>query len=346
MGSIFSTNRILLAALALVAVVTTIAVRNDTAVSPLHTANRLLGFIGIQIGQESANQSEGDPQPSGSSELPAKSGKVTTRNEMTVTNSAGDIKVTPPKTPNVTLSPTVSPLSPSVSPKTPTPSPTPKIYAWLTPTPAPTQTPVPTTVLSPSPTASPTPPPTDTPSPTPAQSVTPLHPVVINEIAWMGTATSSNDEWMELYNPNPVAIDLTGWTLKSLTGPSFDPKITLLPGKIIQQYGYFLLERSDDNTISDIPADQTYTGALNNDPTSEILELRDYNGNLVDSVGGSGAWFAGNNTDKSSMERKDPLAIGTDPANWATNNGTIINGHDAANQPILGTPRAKNSVTP
>ena len=37
--------------------------------------------------------------------------------------------------------------------------------------------------------------------------------LVINEIAWAGTAASSADEWIELFNPTDQPIDLSGWTL-------------------------------------------------------------------------------------------------------------------------------------
>jgi hypothetical protein len=34
--------------------------------------------------------------------------------------------------------------------------------------------------------------------------------IVINEIAWSGTAASYADEWIELHNPSPQPIDLSG----------------------------------------------------------------------------------------------------------------------------------------
>ena len=43
------------------------------------------------------------------------------------------------------------------------------------------------------------------------------------------------------------------------------------------------------------------------------------------------------------MERIDPTLPDT-PENWATNDGVTINGHDADGEPILGTPKARNSV--
>jgi len=37
--------------------------------------------------------------------------------------------------------------------------------------------------------------------------------IVINEIAWMGTENSANDEWIELYSDQQV--NLTGWILEA-----------------------------------------------------------------------------------------------------------------------------------
>ena len=37
--------------------------------------------------------------------------------------------------------------------------------------------------------------------------------IVINEVAWAGTAASSADEWIELKNNTSTDIDMSGWTL-------------------------------------------------------------------------------------------------------------------------------------
>jgi uncharacterized repeat protein (TIGR01451 family) len=37
--------------------------------------------------------------------------------------------------------------------------------------------------------------------------------VIINEVAWAGTAADSRDEWIELRNLGTIPVDLTGWTL-------------------------------------------------------------------------------------------------------------------------------------
>jgi phosphatidylserine/phosphatidylglycerophosphate/cardiolipin synthase-like enzyme len=149
--------------------------------------------------------------------------------------------------------------------------------------------------------------------------------IIINEVAWMGTTASYNDEWLELYNNTSSAIDLSGWTLNALDGA---PAISLSGS--ISAGGYYLLERTDDNTVSEVNADLVYTGALGN--SGETLELRDSSGNLIDSVD---AWYAGDNTSKATMERIDSQASGTDSTNWVTSTDTYTEGY--------GTPRSLNS---
>jgi len=172
-------------------------------------------------------------------------------------------------------------------------------------------TPTPTDEVSPTPTDKLTPTPTGEPSPT--ESL-----VVINEVAWAGT-------------------DLTGWTLLATDGA---PSITL-SGTVPAQ-GYFLLERSGDDTVKNVAADQIYSGALSN--SGEILELKNSSAQLLDAANSNGGgWPGGDSSAKKSMERIDPLLFDTDD-NWATNNGTTINGTDATDNPILGTPKAINST--
>jgi len=114
--------------------------------------------------------------------------------------------------------------------------------------------------------------------------------IIINEIAWMGTANSANDEWIELYNNTDSPVNLEGWNLKNIK----------LAG-IIPAKGFYLLERTDDSTLPQITADQIYTGALNN--KGEELELYDNLGNLIDLVDASSGWPAGDNSIKQTMER-------------------------------------------
>lgn len=120
--------------------------------------------------------------------------------------------------------------------------------------------------------------------------------VLINEIAWMGTEESYNNEWLELYNPTDLNISLEGWVLKAVDGT---PEIKF--SGTIPSFSFYLLERSSDNTIPAVTANQIYTGALNNN--GEKLELFDNLGNLIDSIDCSKGWLAGDNQTKKTIER-------------------------------------------
>ena len=160
--------------------------------------------------------------------------------------------------------------------------------------------------------------------------------IVISEVAWGGTAAQSADEWIELHNPTAVPINLSGWTLSD--GGTIQITLT----GVISAGGFYLLERTDDNTVSDIPADQFYTGALSN--SGETLELRDSGSVLVDTANGDGGgWPAGSGSpDYLSMERDGPDVADIDE-NWHSNDTVERNGLDAAGNPINGTPRQPNS---
>lgn len=169
-----------------------------------------------------------------------------------------------------------------------------------------------------------------------APAVTPGD-VVINEVVWMGHSGYPADEWIELYNATDQDVDLSGWTLFSSDGtPTVD-----LTG-VISAHDYYLLERSGDDTVSDTPADQIYTGDLL--IGGEVLTLTDGTSQVIDTanVENGGAWPAGSNEPDYSMERRNPILADSD-ANWCTNDGVTRNGLDAGGHPINGTPKAQNS---
>lgn len=163
--------------------------------------------------------------------------------------------------------------------------------------------------------------------------------VVINEVAWGGTAASPADEWIELYNNTGATISLEGWHLVD------DDNLSLSLSGIISPHGYYLIERADDNTVSDIPADwfgSFGSGGLSN--SGEVLTLTDNLDNVIDTANADGGgWPEGSGSPNYySMERKDPTAPDI-AANWCTNDGVTQNGLDAGGNPINGTPKAPNS---
>lgn len=160
--------------------------------------------------------------------------------------------------------------------------------------------------------------------------------VIINEVAWAGTTSSlTSDEWIELYNATNATINITGWTLRAADGT---PNITL--NGTIPAGGYFLLERDDENTVSDIPADQIYTGELSN--SGEALTLRDGANQVIDTANGNGgAWPKGSSSTYETMERVGTSA--ESDSSWVTNSSAKRNGKNANGGNILGTPKSSNS---
>lgn len=123
--------------------------------------------------------------------------------------------------------------------------------------------------------------------------------VVINEIAWMGTAVSATDEWIELFNTSSEDISLAGWKLAADDGA---PSISLSGS--VPAGGYYLLERTDDTTVPDVTADKIYSGDLGN--AGETLQLFDGQGIIVDTAAGGSDWksLGGYNTTKDTPQRQ------------------------------------------
>ena len=148
--------------------------------------------------------------------------------------------------------------------------------------------------------------------------------IVINEIAWMGTEKAASDEWLELYNNANYGINLNGWSLK-IQG-SFQIVLKgMIPAK-----GFYLLERSDDQTLPNIPTDMIFKGSLAN--KGQKIGLYNKAGILIDEVDCSQGWFSGDNASKQTMERISPEKDGSFAGSWQTS------------VPLGGTPRIKNSL--
>ncbi len=164
-------------------------------------------------------------------------------------------------------------------------------------------------------------------------------PVVINEVAWAGTSSArAEDEWIELYNTTALNISLVGWNLRSATD---NTPYTSLSGTIAGR-GFFVLERTDDTTISDAAAHQTYAGALNN--SGEQLILSRASTTIDQTPSSCNPWCGGSAIAYTTMERINPLASGTDQTNWRTFQGFLANSRNADNAAIQGTPGRRNSM--
>lgn len=153
----------------------------------------------------------------------------------------------------------------------------------------------------------------------------PARSIVINEVAWMGSVNSANDEWFELKNISNDIVDISDWRIFDR-----DEQINITIPKITKLYpqAIYLLERGSDSAVPGTAADYIYESAGNGAPSlknsDEGLRIFDGNCNLMDEVLVSSNWPAGDNSSKATMERRIDLS-------WQTSS---FSG---------GTPRQENS---
>ncbi len=156
--------------------------------------------------------------------------------------------------------------------------------------------------------------------------------VIITEIMYdpQSSETTTQTQYIEIANTTPNAINLNGWTIddEDSDGPNTLPDVTLPPYGIAVicggtqadfegawGSGYLIISLKDDG--------QTMFN-MSNSPssTSEIIQLRDNNGNLVDEVNYDDASPWPSNNDQSSIYLNIPkdqmnATSNNDGANWA-----------------------------
>ena len=154
--------------------------------------------------------------------------------------------------------------------------------------------------------------------------------MIFNEIAWMGSPSSSVAEWMEVKNISTDEIDLSGWELLNASGKI---KISFSDGDTVAPGGLLLLSRGSAGANSvaggastSASGAKTYSGDLVN--AGDVLALMDPQCAVSDYLDASHGWPGGNNTTKATLERD------ADGVGWHT---SALPG---------GTPGAENSAGP
>lgn len=188
------------------------------------------------------------------------------------------------------------------------------------------------------------------PANTPTSTSAPVYPplsLVINEVGWAGTAASSNDEWVEFYNPGSSDINLSGWDLNGLNSYYTSGNFTVPLSGAILAGGYFVLAENS-NVFQNVTISQT-SSSLSLLNSYEALQLISPADTLVDTANysGSEAWPAGSaSPNYASMERYYPPG-GTIPADgpssWVTFAGsTAATPLDRNGNHVYGTPGGLN----
>ncbi|MEK7531926.1 MAG: hypothetical protein AAB545_03310 [Patescibacteria group bacterium] len=177
-------------------------------------------------------------------------------------------------------------------------------------------------------------------------------PIVINEIGWAGTASSSANEWIELFNNTSYHIDLSKIVLRAEDGA---PELSL-SGSIAPN-SFFLIERTDDDSVPGVSGDLLlpFSGSgessgLSNDGEKLLLEHKINDAEIVildetpEISEECRKWCAGVSFGvvlRIPMARINPLTSGTNPENWRDGN-TFFEPAGLLGSQIYGTPRGEN----
>lgn len=138
---------------------------------------------------------------------------------------------------------------------------------------------------------------------------------VITEVGWMGSDASPNDEWVEIFNPDPQPIDTADYVL--IEGAT----AKALPAGTIPDQGFLVLERQASSTPLEAPDAQLFaftSGLTNNGETLCLCPVGTTTCDAsCDVANPGGAWFAGSNdAPKRSMERVDVALDGAVAGSW------------------------------
>jgi hypothetical protein len=153
--------------------------------------------------------------------------------------------------------------------------------------------------------------------------------VVINEI--YADPTPSNGmpdaEYIELYNADSLAFELSGWKLVNSTTVKTIPPFALLPNEYV-----IICDASNTSLFPNSIGISALTALTN---SSDSLTLLDINNNVIDIVSYTDDWYNSNEKSEGgwSIEQINPYKICSGKLNWS-----------ASNNVIGGTPGIQNSI--
>ena len=186
-------------------------------------------------------------------------------------------------------------------------------------------------------------------------------PLIINEVAWAGSNTFTEDEWIEVKNMTSSTLDLSHFVITDSAGTrTIQLSGTIAPVGDSTGTGFLVVERNAE-AVSGVP----------NVLTSDFTQLSDAGEQLllqwgdgvatttIDStpvVATCSGWCAGaspgsigysvrkgTTTMNLTMEREDNSTDGILASSWQTTDAYISYGSDRSQSGIYGTPGAANS---
>ncbi|MFH2142941.1 MAG: CotH kinase family protein [Bacteroidota bacterium] len=165
------------------------------------------------------------------------------------------------------------------------------------------------------------------------EDTTYVNPLIINEINYNSLITFDPKDWIEIYNPNPMQINLNGWRIMD------DNNLNIFEfqqNDVIDSAGFLIVCKDTSAFRSLYPGVAPYTGNISfgfGIPT-DMVRLYDYGNNLVDLVSyySFSPWPEEANGWGPTLELLYPYLDNSIPQSWV------------ANQGYLGTPGEQNRV--
>jgi hypothetical protein len=156
--------------------------------------------------------------------------------------------------------------------------------------------------------------------------------IIINEINYKSSIISNSEDWIELYNPNQINMDISGWSIKDNNNNNnfyFPNETSLGPNE------YLICAKNIDQFISVFPDVVNIIGSfdfgLSNN--GDQIRLFDSDNQLIDSLEYQTFFPWPDANSENTIELIDPLEDNTIPNNWLV---SLINN---------GTPGSVNSVS-
>jgi len=188
-------------------------------------------------------------------------------------------------------------------------------------------------------------------------------PLVINEVGWAGTKTSSDDQWLELKNRTAYSVDLSRLALYTADAETYIPLSGSIPGaSSLDATDIYLIERASNVTSAtgnlttsftalSLSGEKIFLGHGHGTATTTLDQTPD--------ITTCSGWCAGANasstgfsathgtfTNSISMERTNISASGTLSSSWRDNDTyqELTGLTDASGYWLFGSPGRENSV--
>ncbi len=146
-----------------------------------------------------------------------------------------------------------------------------------------------------------------------------INSIVFNEI--MFDPDISNSEFIEIYNRSEDSVNIGRWTIEDKTGENI---FVSHHNKYLKPEEYFLIAAdsfiTNNYAFEDMENINFNEAGMNLSKTGEKLFLKDFFGNIIDSIAYDNSWHNVNiiNTKNRSLEKISPALESDKPANWST----------------------------